>query len=184
MHFSHKKSFIALLSALAVFACFMSACGKAPADTPPSASVPTEMLAVDSTEMESIFIEDEAVALAQSPAAISTQLRVQASGTLTKQNAEAVIDYSNTKDGYVMVKYTAETSQRLKAQVKGPSTTYTYNLTAGQWEVFPLSDGSGAYQVTLYRNVSGSKYAAVLSLSTKAELSDEFAPFPGSPASA
>jgi len=181
VNFIPKKSFIALLSALAIMVCFMSGCGKAPADAPLSTlepdHAPVGAISVDLTEMETVCIEDEAVALAQAPAAISTKLSVQASGTLKKQNSEAIIDYSNTKDGYVMVKYTAKTSQRLKAQVKGPSTTYTYNLTAGQWGVFPLSDGNGAYQVTLYRNVSGSKYAAVLSLTTKVALSDEFAPF-------
>ena len=76
-----------------------------------------------------------------------------------------------------MVKYTASTTQKLKAQVKGPATTYTYNLKAGQWETFPLSDGNGAYQVTLYKNVSGSKYSAVVSSRFSVTLKDEFAPF-------
>jgi transglutaminase-like putative cysteine protease len=100
-----------------------------------------------------------------------------ASGTLVKSGQDAEIDYSNTKDGYVMARYTKATSQRLKAQVKGPTTTYTYNLTAQQWAAFPLSDGNGEYQITVYQNVSDSKYAAVLSLSLTVSLSDEFAPF-------
>ena len=48
----------------------------------------------------------------------------QASGTKVQSNAKAVIDYSNIADGYVMVKYTAATSQKLKVIVKGPKTTY------------------------------------------------------------
>ena len=76
-----------------------------------------------------------------------------------------------------MVQYTASTSKRLKAQVKGPTTTYTYNLTAGQWETFPLSDGNGAYQFIVYENIEGTKYAAVLSVSCTVALTDEFAPF-------
>ena len=117
------------------------------------------------------------VALAESSTALDTVLQPVASGTAVKKNAEAVIDYSNITDGYVMVKYTASTTQKLKAQVKGPATTYAYNLKAGQWETFPLSDGNGAYQVTLYKNVSGSKYSAVVSSRFSVTLKDEFAPF-------
>ncbi|OUQ81654.1 transglutaminase-like domain-containing protein [Flavonifractor sp. An100] len=132
---------------------------------------------VDEVSLGDVVLEDEAVALAATPAAIPSDLTPVASGTLTKKNDKAVIDYSNTKDGYVMVQYTASTSKRLKAQVKGPTTTYTYNLTAGQWETFPLSDGNGAYQFIVYENIEGTKYAAVLSVSCTVALTDEFAPF-------
>jgi len=133
---------------------------------------------VPEASVEITVLEDEAVALAEAPvAALPDILEAEATGELVKKNGEAMIDYSNTADGYVMVQYTAKTSQRLKVQVKGPRTTYTYNLAAGSWEVFPLSDGSGKYQVTVYKNVSGKSYAAVLSLSHPVELADEFAPF-------
>jgi len=124
-----------------------------------------------------VVLEDEAVALAQSPAALATRVTAVASGVRVKQNEQAVIDYSNTAQGYVMVCYTRSTDLRLKAQVKGAGTTYTYNLTAGEWAAFPLSDGNGDYRITIYKNVQGSSYAAVLSLTTRVELTDEFAPF-------
>ena len=92
-----------------------------------------------------VTLEDEMVALAAGPGAIDPSLTTSAPGTLAKKNDKAVVDYSNTKDGYVMVQYTAQTDKRLKAQVKGPTTTYTYNLTAGSWATFPLSDGNGSY---------------------------------------
>lgn len=130
----------------------------------------------DVTSLE-VELEDEAVALAESPAAVNTALAPVASGTKTKSSSKAIIDYSNTQDGYVMVKYTAATTKRLKAQVKGPSTTYTYNITAGKWETFPLSDGNGNYQVIVYENVTGSKYSALVSASMSVSLTDEFAPF-------
>lgn len=131
----------------------------------------------DQVALEEVDLEDEAVALAEAPAAISSMLLPAASGTLVKTSDKAEIDYSNTADGYVMVRYKASTTKRLKAQVKGPATTYTYNLTAGKWETFPLSDGNGGYQVVVYENVSGTKYATVLSLSCTVTLKDEFAPF-------
>lgn len=110
-------------------------------------------------------------------AAIPNTITAVASGTKVKSNAFAAIDYSNTKDGYVMVCYTESTDSKLKAQVKGPVTTYTYNLTPGQWAAFPLSDENGEYQISVYENVTGTKYAAVLSATITVSMSDEFAPF-------
>lgn len=119
---------------------------------------------------------DETEALINSEIAIPDILTAEASGILVKENSRAVIDYSHTEDGYVMVKYTAETDKRLKVIVSGPTTKCTYNLTQGQWTVFPLSDGNGAYKVTVYQSVDD-KYASVLSLSCDVSLADEFAPF-------
>ncbi len=126
---------------------------------------------------EDVNLEDEAVAMTAAPA-VSTMLTPVASGTQVKKNNKAEIDYSNTKDGYVMVRFVAATDKRLKVQVKGPTTTYTYNLTQGQsWTTFPLSDGNGTYKVVVYENTSGTKYATVLSQEMSVTLTDEFAPF-------
>ncbi len=119
-------------------------------------------------------IKNEAEALPASAAIAATSV---ASGELTKENDQAIIDYSNTAQGYVMVKYTAQTTKRLKAQVKGPKTTYTYNLEAGKWAAFPLADENGSYKITVFKNASGTKYATVLSLTVNVELDNEFAPF-------
>ena len=118
----------------------------------------------------------EADALINSPVAIPDLLIPEASGTLVKENSKAMIDYSHTEDGYVMVKYLEKTDKRLKVIVKGPDTQYTYNLTPMEWTVFPLSDGNGSYKISVYQSV-GDKYASVLSLSCTVELADEFAPF-------
>ena len=122
-------------------------------------------------------LTEEYIPLADLPAAVANGMTPVASGKQVASNEFATLDYSNTADGYIMVQYTAATERRLKAQVKGPTTTYTYNLTAGKWEVFPLSDGEGKYQVVVYENVEGSKYSAKLSQSFDVKLSDEFAPF-------
>lgn len=110
-------------------------------------------------------------------AALPDILKPEASGVLVEETDRAVIDYSNTADGYVMVRFKEEITKRLKVQVKGPTTTYTYNITQNNWETFPLSDGNGDYQVALYENAEGSKYALVQSVSVSVELEDEFAPF-------
>ena len=136
---------------------------------------------MDRVELAEVVIEDEAVALGEAPGAgpaVQKELtKVKASGIAEKRSDQAVIDYSHTGDGYVMVQFTADTTKRLKAQVKGPTTTYTYNLNQKEWTVFPLSDGNGAYQVSVFQNVSGDRYAAVVSTSFDVTLSDEFAPF-------
>ena len=61
----------------------------------------------------------------------------------------------------------------------GPSgVKYTYDLnSSGDYEVFPLSDGSGKYSVGVYQNVSGTKYATLYTVSMDVALKDEYAPF-------
>ena len=140
--------------------------------------------------MPLVEISEETVALAETPVAAEAEALAEttpapvpalpvaeATGTKTKKVSKAVIDYSNTQDGYVMVQFTGQTTKRIKAQVKGPTTTYTYNVTPGIWEVFPISDGNGKYQVAVFENVSGTKYAAVTSVNFDVALKDEFAPF-------
>ena len=122
---------------------------------------------------EEVELEDGLVPLAA--AALPTP-----SGTAVQKNEKAVIDYSNTKDGYVMVQFTAATTKRLKVQVAGPTTAkspYTYDLPAGAWTTLPLSDGDGSYKVTVFENTTDKKYAVVVSASFSVTLSDEFAPY-------
>lgn len=111
--------------------------------------------------------------------AIPIVTTTSAPGTLVKSAENAVIDYSNTRDGYVMIRYNAPSDKRIKVQIKGSATsiTYTYNLTPEQWTAFPLSDENGTYQITVLQNITGSRYAKLLSLVTEVTLADEFAPF-------
>ena len=52
-----------------------------------------------------VEIEDEAVALSEAPLpATAILLKPEASGKLTQTNSRVTIDYSNTADGYIMVK--------------------------------------------------------------------------------
>ena len=114
---------------------------------------------------------------AEEPGPDPVILSPQASGTRTEENEKAVIDYSHVEDGYVMVRYKGETDKRLKVQVKNGDTTYVYNIKPGEWNVFPLSLGDGAYTVQCCENVEGNKYSVVLSARIDAKMTDEFAPF-------
>lgn len=106
-----------------------------------------------------------------------------ASGTKVESGRSAVIDYSNARDGYFMVKWTGGGSPKVMVVVKGPTCTgssdqYQYYLrTDGEYDVFPLSDGNGKYQVSVHKNISGTEYTNELAATINAQLDDEFAPF-------
>ena len=115
--------------------------------------------------------------VAAAPAPLPTILVPEAPGTAEVRNSECVIDYSNIRDGYFMSKWTGA-ANKIKLQSTGPSgVTYTYDLGAGAWSAFPLSDGNGHYDVRVMRNVGGTKYAVAGTAAFDASMSDEFAPF-------
>lgn len=124
-------------------------------------------------EEETVTLEDEgAVPLAASPLLLPV-----AGGTAVKSGGGAEIDYSNISDGYVMVRHAGANSKRLRVQVVGPNTTYTYDLPTGRWSTFPLSDGNGSYKVMAFQNTEGKKYATLVTATFQVTLTDEFAPF-------
>lgn len=136
---------------------------------------------IDKAPVAEVALEEEAAILASAPgavpASVSQKAAEQGKVHQEKRSDKAVIDYTDTADGYVQAQFTAATQKKLKAQVKGPAITYTYNMTAGKLETFPLSDGNGKYQVTVYENTTGNKYAVVTSVTFDVVLKDEFAPF-------
>lgn len=85
-----------------------------------------------------------------------------ASGTSVYTCSVATIDASNASEGYIMVKYSGSIAKvKLQITLEG-SNTYTYNLTAGDYEAFPLSSNSGKYSVGIYENVSGTNYSVAM----------------------
>jgi len=171
-----KKKMAAFLAA----ALLLAGCGQ-------TAAVPEEEEDtgyVGQFVMLELDLKDEAAALAASPAALFDQMKKPvASGSAVEENSKASIDYSNTKDGYIMVKFTASTDKRVKTRVQGPSyastkVNYDYDIPPGSWITIPLSDGNGDYKITVYEHTGkGNTYATVLSLTTSVKLTDEFAPF-------
>jgi transglutaminase-like putative cysteine protease len=110
-------------------------------------------------------------------APVFAQVRTpQASGTSVFSNGSAVIDASNASQGYIMVKYSGGTS-RIKVRIS-KGTEYTYDLnTAGNYEVFPLTEGSGSYTVKVFQQVQGTSYAQVMSQTVTANIADSQSPF-------
>ena len=182
----NPKRIPALLLALSLVFCLLAGCGK----TEQEAAQPegeTTKYSTDEMTVESNIYTD-AVTVAAAPLDVYLEdapvpmvapeiLMPEASGVAVEKNDKAEIDYSNITDGYVMARFTAATEKRLKVQVAGPTTTYNYDLPAGNWVTYPLSDGNGSYKVMVLENTTGSKYAVVASVSFQVTLKDEFAPF-------
>ncbi len=148
-----------------------------------AAEIEAEKAAVEKAYTDSVELKDadlgkETEALIDAKAALPTMLLPVASGEKEKKTSKAAIDYSHTEDGYVMVRFNGSTTKRIKAQVKGPQATHTYNIDVGEnWTTLPLTAGNGSYKITVFQNVTGSKYASVVSVTTNVTLSDEFAPY-------
>lgn len=100
-----------------------------------------------------------------------------ASGSITYGNGIVSIDASNTAEGYVMVRYDGSV-EKVKLQITTPDTTiYSYNLRPGNYETFPLSDGSGTYQITVLEHVQENMYAVSFAQEINVTILDEFKPF-------
>ena len=99
-----------------------------------------------------------------------------ADGVTTFQNEYATVDISNAGEGYIMACYTGS-CDAVKLQIVGPDyMTYTYDLLT-DYDVFPLSAGSGSYTIGVYENVSGNQYATVLSETTEVTITNEMGAF-------
>ncbi len=106
-------------------------------------------------------------------------LQVSQPGTLitTDENNSAILDYSNTADGYICVMSNLE-GIVVKVLVDVAGVQYQYTIdTPGSYITIPLSQGNGIYEVGVWQNVSGDSYAAVFSQSVEVTLSDTFTPF-------
>lgn len=86
---------------------------------------------------------------------------------------EFVLDPTGIQDGYFLARR-SPTSSGLKMRVTKNKVTYTYDLNnQGEYEIFPLQLGSGVYNVSLYRNVKGTKYAKDAEVRLDVQLTNE-----------
>lgn len=106
----------------------------------------------------------------------SAVLVPKAEGITTYGNSKATIDASHTSDGYIMIRYQGS-NPKVKIRIT-KDTEYTYDLnSSGNYETFPLSEGSGTYQVKVYEHVSGNAYALAANELITVTLSSETIPF-------
>ena len=101
----------------------------------------------------------------------------KASGKNVKKDGKMVVDCSNISAGYIMVK-AKKTSKRLKLQISTADAKLNYDLNSdGEYEVFPLQLGNGKYQVSLFENVTGKKYANEGSVKLSVKMKDTLSCF-------
>lgn len=100
-----------------------------------------------------------------------------ADGTAETHNDYASIDYSHASEGYIMARYTG-TCPKVKMQIKYPgAVTYTYNLVSDDYEAFPLSSGSGTYEITILENVVDTSYLISLTTTIEVNITNSFGPY-------
>lgn len=96
----------------------------------------------------------------------------EASGENVLSSSELTVDYSHADIGYFMARG-PRSDKGLKLRVSKGKSQLMYDLNRnGEWEVFPFQMGNGEYNVSLFTNVSGSKYASSGSVDLNVEVSN------------
>lgn len=95
-------------------------------------------------------------------------------GTEQYSGGNVVIDASHKDQGYIHAVYSGGSSQRLKLRVTKGDKTYTYNLNGnGEYEVFPLQMGDGAYKIEVFKQVSGNSYSSEFAQTIDVTIAEE-----------
>ncbi len=155
------------LLSLIVLSLSISSCGdQAPAYS--DTAVVTENSSSEAVAKESNGKRDNTISV----------LVPEASGVQVYSNADASIDASNAADGYVMVKYTGSAA-KVRMLIETPAgNTYNYLMALdGQYDVYPLSEGSGTYKIGVYENLHDDQYATAFTQSVNVTLKDEYSMF-------
>ena len=165
-----KNVFFVLLTALLT----LTACGApaAPVSLPDAGKAPSVTVNTDEPVLADSSVVNNSSTRDNTPVCLVPE----APGTDVEQNDLVILDYSNAREGYVMVNYLGNVS-KVKLQVKGPNqVTYTYDIKNG-FEAIPLTSGDGSYEISVCENIEGTKY----SLSFKTDISvsgiSEFGPY-------
>ena len=99
-------------------------------------------------------------------------------GELVYVNGNLVVDASHSDQGYVMIRCAAPTGKRLKVRIALGQATMTYDVNGqGDYEVYPLQMGSGSYEISMFENVSGTKFSSAGKVSFYAQLTTEDAAY-------
>ena len=97
---------------------------------------------------------------------------------VTNSSGSLLVDASGAPNGYFFASISYQTNHRLKLRVIKDGTTFTYDLkTDTSYELFPLQLGTGYYEIHLYENISGKKYAMAGSLGLYVTMENQEAAF-------
>ncbi len=100
-------------------------------------------------------------------------------GTLIAQDPTglAMIDYSNTDQGYICAKRIMDSQDVLKLAVSKGKEVYYYDLKKTDYESFPLQMGNGMYQFRILKQKQGDQYAVMHSVDVDVKLADAKLPY-------
>lgn len=88
------------------------------------------------------------------------------------------VDYSNSSQGYFMMKSLNENHAHIKLQVICNNETYTYDLNKElEYEVYPFNMGDGTYTIRVLEQVEDTQYVLRFALDIEVQLEDEFTPY-------
>lgn len=103
-----------------------------------------------------------------------------ADGVKVYSNDDALIDASNSSQGYLMIrlKKAMSGSYRILVNADDINVRYTFQLnSSGNYEVIPLTEGSGKYTVNVLKVTSAGKGTVIFKQSLSVSVADSFLPF-------
>lgn len=103
-----------------------------------------------------------------------------ADGLKVYSNDDALIDASNSSQGYLMIKLkkAMSGSYRILVNADDINVRYTFQLNnSGNYEVIPITEGSGSYTVSVIKVTSAGKGTVMFKQALSVSVSDSFLPF-------
>ena len=103
-----------------------------------------------------------------------------ADGNKVYSNDDALIDASNSSQGYLMIKLKKAMSGSYRILVNADSINvrYTFQLNnSGNYEVIPITEGNGSYTVSVLKVTSAGKGTVMFKQTLNVSVSDSFLPF-------
>lgn len=174
-----KNKYVLLILTISIL--FLTACEKAVTDDrgiggggsiKPSTTTTIENPEVHTALSSADKVIDPKTARDNTPVCLETT----APGTASDGNDLAVLDYSNYKDGYVMVNYLGSCA-KVKLLITGPDGIQNkYDIKNG-YAAFPLTGGNGTYEFSVCENISGTKYSVAYATSLDFPDISEFGPY-------
>jgi len=86
---------------------------------------------------------------------------------------DVVIDKSRVAEGVVSIQIKSEIKKTTKVRIEMDKVVYDYFILNSEVTTFPLQSGAGTYKITIAENISGTKYAVVMTDTVKVDKFDE-----------
>lgn len=98
------------------------------------------------------------------------------SNTAYAQSTETAGEFDDSKvtSGTIGARYSPDTEKRIKARIQNNTDKYDYDLFGRAiFEYFPLQLGNGEYKISIFENISGTRYRQVKQKAVNAELKND-----------